>query len=260
MPKNLFIEGVSGVGKSTLVCRLTERLRTQGYSVQSWVEFDFTNPIDFYCTAVVSSDEYQDLCSRYPESVETLRRYTVAADNVRLVRYYNEDTPLFGQPLLSELWDRELCYEPKNPVPLSEYTRIYKAVWRQCFSTLNQETDFLIFDGSLLHHPINDMMRNYHADTGQILCHIQQLLGALGSLERTIYYLRTEDIAAQLTKAHADREQNPPSAEYVDFWRQRYENDQFVLHSIEEEYRIIDVSNNGWNNALEMILDDLISG
>ena len=258
MTQILFIEGVSGVGKSTLVSRLTQRLRGQGYSVKSWVEFDFTNPIDFYCTAVYSSDEYEDLCSRYPESVETLRRYTVAADNVRLARYYNEDTPLFEQPLLSELWDREFCYEPNNPVLLSEYTRIYQAVWSQYFSTLGQETDYLIFDGSLLHHPINDMMRNYHADKEQILSHIRQLLGALGSLDRTIYYLRTDDIAAQLAKAHADRGQNPPSAEYVDFWRQRYGNDQFVLHSIEEDYRIFNVSNNGWNEALEMILADLV--
>ena len=261
MPPILFIEGVSGVGKSTLVSRLTERLRKQGYSVQSWVEFDFTNPIDFYCTAVVSSEEYEDLCSRYPDSVEALRRYTVAADDIKLVRYYNEDTPLFDQPLLSELWDREFCYEPKNPVPLSRYTRIYQAVWRQYFSTLDQETDYLIFDGSLLHHPINDMMRNYHAVKEQIFCHIRQLLGALGSLERTIYYLRTDDMAAQLARAHADRGQNPPSAEAVDFWRKRYENDQFVLRSFDEDdekYRIVDVSNNGWDEALEMILTDLV--
>jgi Predicted nucleotide kinase len=42
MPQILFIEGVSGVGKSTLVSKLTDRLRGQGYSVQSWVEFDFS--------------------------------------------------------------------------------------------------------------------------------------------------------------------------------------------------------------------------
>ena len=176
---------------------------------------------------------------------------------MRLVRYYNEDTPLFDQPLLSELWDREFCYEPKNPVPLSDYTGVYQAVWRQYFSTPGQETDYLIFDGSLLHHPINDMMRNYHADKEQIFCHIRQLLGAMGHVERTIYYLRTDDIAAQLARAHADRGQNPPSAEEVDFWRQRYENDQFVLQSIDEKNKILDVSHNGWNNALEIILADL---
>lgn len=258
MPTILFIEGVSGVGKSTLVRRLTERLRGQGFSVKSWVEFDFTNPIDFYCTAYFLSDEYEDLCGRYPASAEALRQYTVSAADVRLVRYYNEDTPLFDQPLLSELWDREFCYEPKNPVPLSDYTRIYQAVWRQYFSTLGQETDYLIFDGSLLHHPINDMMRNYHADKEQILCHIRQLLGAMGHVEKTIYYLRTDDIAEQLARAHADRGQNPPSAEAVEFWRQRYENDLFVLHYIKKEYRILDVSNDSWNEALEMVLDDLV--
>lgn len=258
MTRILFIEGVSGVGKSTLVSKLTERLRGQGYSVRSWVEFDFTNPIDFYCTAYLSSDEYEDLCNRFPASVEALRQYTVAADDIKLVRYYNEDTPLFDQPLLSELWDREFCYEPKNPVPLSEYTRVYQAVWRQYFSALGQETHFLIFDGSLLHHPINDMMRNYHADKEKILFHIRQLLGALGNRKHQIYYLRTDDIAAQLARAHADRGQNPPSAEYVDFWRQRYENDQFVLRSVDEDFQIFDVSRNGWNEALEMIISDLV--
>ena len=75
MPKILFIEGVSGVGKSTLVSRLTQRLRGQGFSIKSWVEFDFTNPIDFYCTAYFLSDEYEDLCGRYPASAEALRQY-----------------------------------------------------------------------------------------------------------------------------------------------------------------------------------------
>ena len=102
------------------------------------------------------------------------------------------------------------------------------------------------------------MMRNYHADKEQIFCHIRQLLGAMGHVERTIYYLRTDDIAAQLARAHADRGQNPPSAEEVDFWRQRYENDQFVLQSIDEKNKILDVSHNGWNNALEIILADLV--
>ena len=76
--------------------------------------------------------------------------------------------------------------------------------------------------------------------------------------EKTIYYLRTDDIAEQLARAHADRGQNPPSAEEVDFWRQRYENDLLVLHSIDEEYKILDVSHNGWNEALEMIINDLV--
>ena len=101
-------------------------------------------------------------------------------------------------------------------------------------------------------------MRNYHADKEQILCHIRQLLGALGSQERTIYYLRTDDIAAQLARAHTDRRQNPTSAKEVEFWRQRYENDQFVLQWVDENFQIVDVSNKGWNNALEMILADLV--
>ena len=79
--------------------------------------------------------------------MQARRAWRDSEQALKLVRYYNEDTPLFEQPLLSELWDREFCYETKNPVPLSEYTRIYQAVWRQFFSMLGQETDHLIFDG-----------------------------------------------------------------------------------------------------------------
>lgn len=258
MTKVIFIEGVSGIGKSTMVSGLTERLRGQGYTVKSWLEFDFTNPIDFYGTAYFLTSEYEELCVRYPSSVETLRKYTIAADDVRLVRYYDQDTPLFGEPLLSELCEREFCYDPKNPVSLSEYTRGYQVVWKNYFSALDNECDYLIFDGSLLHHPLNDMMRNYHADKEQILFHVKELLGTLGKRKRYIFYLCTGDIALQLTKAHIDRGQEPPSAEYVKFWQRRYENDTFVLQSIEEEYQILDVSNNGWNEAMETMLSALI--
>lgn len=258
MTKVIFIEGVSGVGKSTMVSGLTERLRGQGYTVKSWLEFDFTNPIDFYCTAYFLASEYEELCARYPSSAETLWKYTIAADDVRLVRYYNEDTPLFDEPLLAELCEREFCYDPKNPVSLSEYTRVYQAVWKNYFSALNNEYDYLIFDGSLLHHPINDMMRNYHADKEQILFHVKELLGTLGKRKRYIFYLCTGDIALQLTKAHIDRGQEPPSAEYVEFWQQRYENDMFVLQFIDEEYQIFDVSHNGWKEAMETMLSALI--
>ena len=54
MTELIFIEGVSGIGKSTMVRMLTEELRAEGYRVQPYVEFDFTNPIDFYCTAYLT--------------------------------------------------------------------------------------------------------------------------------------------------------------------------------------------------------------
>lgn len=38
----VFVEGVSGVGKSTMVHMLSDELKAQGYTVKEYVEFDYT--------------------------------------------------------------------------------------------------------------------------------------------------------------------------------------------------------------------------
>ena len=95
MTKIIFIEGVSGVGKTTLVKSLHKLLRTGGHVVKSYIEFDFTNPIDFYCTAYFLNDQYQNLCQNYPEEIAQIKKYSVPAGSATLVRYFDEDTPLF---------------------------------------------------------------------------------------------------------------------------------------------------------------------
>ena len=253
----IFIEGVSGVGKSTMVRMLADVLRVRGYTVRAYPEFDYTNPIDFYCTACIPNDVYEALFRRFPAEADAIRENTIPAGNVRLVRYFNEDTPLFPEPLLQELRQWEFCYHPPHPVPLAEYTAIYREVWRNFAAAPDEGCDFILFDGSLLHHPINDMMRNYGVTGAQAARHVQTLLDALGGIRRRIFYLQTEDIGAQLRRAHHDRGQNPPTAEEVRFWQTRHRNDMTVLAEIGEDWRLLDVSNEGWDAAREAILHAL---
>ncbi|MBR4000090.1 MAG: hypothetical protein IKI93_17300, partial [Clostridia bacterium] len=191
MTELIFIEGVSGIGKSTMVRALAEELRAAGHRVQAYVEFDFTNPIDFYCTAYLTADEYNALCRAYPDDADTIRKYTIPAGDVCLVRYYNEDTPLFEKPLRDELVRHEFCYHPSHLVSLEDYTAAYRHVWENFAGGIDDSLDYLLFDGSLLHHPINDMMRNYHVTGEQAVPHVTTLLRALGSRKRRIFYLET---------------------------------------------------------------------
>ena len=257
LPELVFIEGVSGVGKSTMVKLLAENLRALGKSVREYVEFDYTNPIDFYCTACLLPEQYEKLCGDYPASVETIRANTVHAGKARLVRYYDEDTPLFEGLLLSELSLHEFCYKPKLPVSLEEYTAVYQEVWRHWASELDNTYDFLLFDGSLLHHPINDMMRNYGVDGEKAISHIRLLLASLGSIRRRIFYIKTDSIRRQLERAYLDRSQGTPTEEQIRFWENRYENDRTVLRGIQEEYEIYDVSAGNWDSVRKQILDRL---
>lgn len=134
---------------------------------------------------------------------------------------------------------------------------MYKKVWSNWASALDETYDFIIFDGSLLHHPINDMMRNYGITGEQAISHITTLLNSLGQIKRHIFYIKTDNICRQLTKAYIDRKRGTPTNENIDFWENRYKNDLIVLQNIQEEYQIVDVSSENWDLVRKQILDNL---
>lgn len=258
MTKLIFLEGISGVGKSTMTKKLCDDLQAIGKTAKAYVEFDYTNPIDFYCVAYCNADEYETLCAKYPQCEKTIRANTVDAGNARLIHYFDEDTPLFEEPLLSAFMEREFCYNPRNPVSFEVYSQAYIFVWENFVNSLGDDMDFFIFDGSLLHHPINDMIRNYGATRDQAFIHIQKLLRILSETEYTIYYLRTADIAAQLRTSYYNRSLQPPNRFEITFWEKRYEYDCFVLNHINANYQVLDVKNQ-WDNAEKKILREILS-
>lgn len=257
MTKLIFMEGVSGVGKTTMTRMLEKELQDAGYTVRIYAEFDFTNPIDFYCTAYLTHAETDALRRKYPAETETIRRYTIPAGEAVLVRYFDEDTPLFPEDLLEELRGYEFCWHPKRLVPLSAYTAAYRAVWQNFAAGLDGTYDYILFDGSLLHHPINDMMRNYRCTPEEALAHVKVLMDALGTVERQIFYLEPADIGVQLARAHRDRGQAEPDAEQIAFWEERGTKDHFVLENLGEAYTMYNVTEEGWDTVRGKILRTL---
>ena len=257
MTQLLFIEGVSGVGKSTLVGNLAKALRLMGKQVISFLEFDFNNPIDFYCTAYFKNAEYDRLCAQYKENVAEIAHYTIPAGEAMLVRYYNQDTPLFKGKLLADLKEAEFCYHPVRLVSLSQYSEAYSFVWTRFSRTLDETVDYYVFDGSLLHHPINDMLRNYGADKGSVGAHIAALLNTIRNVHWHVVYLYTDNIGEQLVRAHRDRGQNTPSNEEISFWEKRYDYDRYVLETQIGQFESYDVSDDGWEHILNRILSTL---
>ena len=253
MTELIFMEGVSGVGKSTMTRMLAEELAAEGYAVRAYAEFDFTNPIDFYCTAYLTAEEYAALCREYPGDADNIRRYTVHAGDAELVRYFDEDTPLFPEPMLTVLRGYEFCYHPKRLVFPSAYTDAYGHVWRNFAAGLDGTYDYLLFDGSLLHHPINDMMRNYSCTGEMALGHVSVLLEALGEQKRRIFYLEPENIGTQLARAHRDRGQAEPDGQQIAFWERRNVNDRYVLERIREDWTAYNVTKQGWDNVRQQI-------
>jgi len=86
MTKIIFVEGVSGVGKSTTTQILCDKLIGLGFSVDRYREFDFPNPIDFYSAAYFKEADYNAILEEYAEFSEDIQVNTVIAGDIRLVR------------------------------------------------------------------------------------------------------------------------------------------------------------------------------
>jgi len=250
----IFVEGISGVGKSTLARKLCDKLNEIGHSTRCYLEFDFTNPIDFYCTAYFKQDEYAALLIAYGQFAEDIKVDTIIAKDVRLVRYYNQETPLFPKPLLKILGKREFCWKPTKLIPISEYTRVYKSVWEQFAQNAGIQHDYLIFDGSLVFHPIADMIRNYNASYDQVIHHVNTLVETVNSFNPWVVYLSSNNVAEQLRKARICRKQSPPTKKQIQFWENHKQMDLAIIQQLSIPYDVFDISSGNWDEQLEAIM------
>lgn len=237
-----------------MVQTLQKELTTLGYKVKSYLEGDYTNPIDFYCTAYFTTHEYEELCSKYSHNKEIINMNTIKADDIRLIRYANGKNFIFEQPLLSALIENEFCFHPKKIIALDKFIFIYEKIWNNFQKSLNGTLDFIIFDGSLLHHPLNDIINNYHITGEQAVPFITALLNAIVSIEKYIFYLKTDNISLQLQTAYKDRNRPKPTDKQIQFWERRFKDDMIILNFIKEKCQILDISNNCWEKAKEEIL------
>jgi SAM-dependent methyltransferase len=259
MTNLIFIEGVSGAGKSTAAKALAKKLCEMGFNAVYYTEGDIGNPIDFYCVAYLSADEYKRLLNRYAENVDLIGEHTIIADNMRLVRYYDGKTPLFPEPLLSELKDREFCYYPTKLLPFAEYCRVMESVWRNFAQSADDLPDYIIFDGSLLHHPINDMLRNYNAPLHEISVHIEKLLDAVQTLNPMAFYYNPKSVRDSLINARTSRHERAATEDDIAFWENRNRVDLAVLANLRIMPHMLNIPLGGWGVAFDEMLNMIIT-
>lgn len=125
MKNIIFIEGVSGVGKSTTVYELNERLQNLGYSVKYYVEGDPCSPLDLCWTAYLTIAEYERIITSYPMLADELSKNIILAKDYILLRYQIGRKGLYSKDLNDELRKREFCYSSTNAVPLDEFIKVF---------------------------------------------------------------------------------------------------------------------------------------
>lgn len=258
MKNIIFIEGVSGVGKSTTVHKLSEKLRSLGYSTISHVEGDSDSPLDLCWVSYLDRLEYENLLMSYPMFSDELSKNVIYEGEYILLRYQIERTPLFSQELHEKLNKREFCYNPANNiVPLSKFTEVFVNLWKQFAQSDVIKYDYAVFDASLVAHMTNDLIRNHNASKSELVNHIEKLLKAIHNLNPVIFYLSSEDVRERLIKARQSRGQTYPDDERIKFWEKRKQMDLSVIPDISVKTHMIDIKNDNWNLVVSEIVEQL---
>lgn len=254
MKKLVFIEGVSGVGKTTTAVKLCDALLTRGYSTICHLEGDADNPVDFFNCSYLTKTEFLHLLQDYPSDRYTLINNSIQEADYILVRYGDRNTAYFAPPLFNVLKSHEGFYKPVDPININEYTQVFTDCWQRFLRQDQSNVDFAIFDGSFLYHRTNDLIQNYNATVEMIAAHLKALLSAMSPYKPLIFYLSSKDVGAQIIQARESRGQTTATDAQINFEVERKRRQVQVLRLLPVQACIIDISD-GW----EKVIDETMS-
>ena len=257
MKNIIFIEGVSGVGKSTTVNKLGDALRNLGYTVKCHNEGDPDNPLHLCWAAYLEIREYEHLLLKYPLFVKELSENIIYRGEYILLRYQVRKTPLYVKEHIDELHKREFCISDNAVVPLSKFTEVFANLWRRYADSDDTDIDYAVFDASLVSHMTNDLLRNYNASENELIEHLDILLRIINHLNPAVFYLSSENVRERLEKARHTRGQPPLDEEKVKFWEKRKQMDLSVLPKLSVKSKIIDIINDNWDSVVSDIISQI---
>ena len=257
MKKIVFIEGVSGVGKTTAVKILERQLRHRDYKVKAHFEGDADSPLDLCWTAYLTPMEYQEMLSHNPDWKIQFNNNTIYRGDYFLVRYRVDRIPLYTDEIDQYLHSKEFCFNPKNVLPLSVFTAVFCDLWTDYKNVCAEDLDYELFDASLVSHMTNDLVRNYNASQPELVGHLNALLEIIKGFEPMVFYLYSDDVSRRVAEARNSRGQTPLTETQVQFWEMRMRLDMQVLPDIQAEVHYVDISQKNWNEALADIIEKL---
>jgi hypothetical protein len=253
MKRLFFIEGVSGVGKSTTAGMLCHELRSRGLAARCYLEGDPDNPVDLFGCAYLTVEHFAGVLKQYHNEADKLLKNSIRTDDYALVRYRGRSADHFRGQLLDWLRNREGFYRTANPVPPDCYTKVFVDCWRRYLGSEAMDEDIAIFDGCLLYHRINDLVSNYDASDQQIIEHLNALLSVIFPHRSYLFYLSAQDVGQRLMEVRKARGDAPVTPERIAVETSRKRRQQAVLEQLPIEKKVFDISD-GWDSAIGEML------
>ena len=187
--KNIFIEGLQGSGKSTLVSKLEEKLTP--YKV--YREGDIS-PVELAWCSYVTTEQYDCIMRKYPQLQEELLKHTRSEGDKKIIAYtrVNSDIPEFYQYMEGfEIYNGRVDFATFQDIILSRY---------HAFNTTGN-----IFECSLFQNSIESMMLYYQMEDDDILNFYKEVYEIMKNKNIILLYLDSHSMIDDILHIKKER-------------------------------------------------------
>ncbi len=204
---NIFIEGIQGTGKTTLLRELEQKLPTYKAFYEGKL-----SPIELAWCSYLTFEEYDKICEKYVDVKEEIIFNTLTEDEYKVVAYTKILTDYEGfHRYLEEftIYHGNKCFEEFKSIILKRYK--------------NLNTEGNIFESSLFQYSITTMMLFYEKSDEEILKFYKEVFEILNDKRFKLIYIDTDDLSETIRTIKGERVDNhcnevwfPPLVRYIE--------------------------------------------
>ncbi len=187
--KNIFIEGLQGTGKSTLLRRMAKEMPE--YKV--YYEGDLS-PWELAWCSYMRPEEYDAVLAQYPDIADEIRYWTVDEDGRKVVAYTRILTEYEGFHRHMETYE---IYNGRRDI--SEFCQIVRGRMARC-----KEAGTLS-ECAFLQNIVEELILFAQWSDDEIVEFYRELFGAVEKEHFLLVYLDSEDIEANVEKIKEER-------------------------------------------------------
>ena len=187
--KNIFVEGIQGMGKSTLVNRLAYAVP----ELKVCREGDYS-PVDLAWCTWMTKEEYEAVLKKYETIQDEIRKRTVADGEHYIVAYTQiiTDIPRFHKDLEQ--------YEVYNGrVPLEELKEIVFSRYQKF-----RDTGY-VFECAFFQNIMEDLILFHMLSDDEIVDFYRELYGLIDQEKFVLFYLHSEDLEESIRVIRKER-------------------------------------------------------
>lgn len=187
--KSIFVEGLQGAGKSTLVDRLSAALP----QLHVCREGDYS-PVDLAWCAYMTQEQYEAVRDRFPSLKEEIARNTVREGDRVIVTYtkiHTDDRSVFETFEAYEIYNGRKTLRDLKEIVLSRYRRF-------------QDSGYL-FECAFFQNVVEDLILYHQLGDEEILSFYRELWKEVDKVHFLLVYLYSERIEENISLIRRER-------------------------------------------------------